>query len=129
MFWLVFLAALTIDQFTKLIAPTYFELVPNHGISFGWLSQLPPEAVTVALVFFAVSIAYGFRKEWRQNQALAGLFWAGVVSNLLDRILFGGVSDWITLPYIELKNNLADFYLLVALILLLIKELRAGYER
>ncbi len=128
MFWLVFLTALTIDQFTKLIAPMYFELVPNHGISFGWLSQLPTQVVTMGLVFIAVWIAYGLRREWQRNQLVAGLFWAGAISNLLDRILFGGVSDWITLPYVEIKNNLADFYLFIALLLLFIKELRARYE-
>ena len=128
MFWLVFLAALTLDQFTKLIAPIYFEIVPNHGISFGWFSQLSTEFVTIFLLFFTIGVAFMWRKKWRRNQVITGLFWAGVVSNLLDRVFLGGVNDWISLPYVGIKNNLADFYISIALILLFIQEFRASNE-
>lgn len=128
MFWLIFLAALVLDQSSKLIASTYFEFEMNAGVSFGWLNQVPNGVVIALLILLAVGMAYWLRKEWQRHPVISGLFWAGVVSNLLDRILLGGVSDWISLPYIELKNNLADFYLSIALMLLIIQEFRARHE-
>lgn len=128
MFWLVFLASLVLDQSTKLLAPIYFEVDLNAGVAFGWLNQVPGGVVTALLIFLAMGIAYWLRKEWQRHPVIAGLFWAGVVSNLLDRILLGGVSDWISLPYLELKNNLADFYLSIALILLFIEKFKARHE-
>jgi lipoprotein signal peptidase len=129
MFWPVFLVSLVFDQLTKLLAAAYLETSLNHGISFGWLANFPSEMMTALLVFLAMIMAYSLRREWRRRPVIAGLFWAGVVSNLLDRILLGGVIDWISLPYVEIKNNLADFYLAIALILLFIKELRSHSER
>ncbi|MBT3250076.1 MAG: hypothetical protein HN846_01095 [Candidatus Pacebacteria bacterium] len=128
MFWPVFLISLVLDQISKLIAAAYLETDLNSGISFGWLSELSSETMTVLLVFLAIAIAYLLKKEWRRHPAIYGLFWAGVISNLLDRIFFGGVIDWISLPYLEIKNNLADFYLFISLILLLIKEFKGRYE-
>ena len=128
MFWLVFLAFFVFDQLTKIMASIYFEIMPNHGISFGWLNQLPAEIMTIFLIFFAAGIAYVWRKKWSRNQKISGLFWAGVASNLLDRVLFGEVSDWIALPYVGIKNNFADFYISIALILLFIQEFRASHE-
>jgi len=127
MFWLVFMVALVTDQLTKLIAANYLEINLNNGIAFGWLSKFSGDNISVFLIFLAVAMAYLLRKEWRQNQAVSGLFWAGAISNLLDRVLLGGVIDWISLPYLEIKNNLADFYLSVSLMLLFIKELRSQY--
>jgi signal peptidase II len=128
MFWPVFLTALVFDQLTKLMASIYLEVDLNYGVSFGWLDQLPSEVITALLIFLVVGIAYLLKKEWQRNKAIAGLFWAGVLSNLLDRVLFGGVIDWISLPYVEIKNNLADFYLSIALVLLFIQEFRGRYE-
>lgn len=129
MFWLVFLAALVLDQLTKLVASTYVEVNLNYGVSFGWFEQVPAGVMTVLLIFLAVGIAYLLKRQWRRHPVIAGIFWAGVISNLLDRVLLGGVSDWISLPFVEVKNNLADFYLSIALMLLLIQQLRTRHER
>lgn len=128
MFWLVFLTAFLLDQFTKLLAPLYVEVSLNPGISFGWLSQLPFGLTTFLLIVLMVGIAIALRREWGRHRLISGLFWAGAISNLVDRLLLGAVSDWLPLPYFTVKNNLADIYLSVALLMLLVQELRSHHE-
>ncbi len=128
MFWLVFVTALVIDQASKLLATLYLEISFNQGISFGWLAELSSSSILILLIFSAMTMAYILRQEWLRYQVAAGLFWAGAISNLLDRILLGGVVDWISLPLMEIKNNLADFYLSIALLLLFIQKIRNQHE-
>ncbi len=128
MWWLIFLTALVADQLTKLIAPNYVEVVSNYGISFSWLDSVPSSIITLFLIVFAVWVALTLKEQWKHYPKISALFWAGVISNLLDRILFGQVSDWISLPMLDIKNNLADFYLSISLLLLLIQELK-DYRR
>lgn len=127
MFWLVFLSTFFIDQLTKLSAGIYLEVVINQGISFGWLSQVRVGAINFMLLISALVLAFILKKEWKRYPALSGLFWAGVVSNLVDRILLGGVVDWLPIPFFEIKNNLADIAMSLALLGLLIKEIKAHY--
>lgn len=127
MFWLTFLAALLLDQTTKLLAANYGEVVFNQGMALSWGEQLPAGLITLVLIILAVVLGAWFYREWRRYPVIAGLFWAGVISNLLDRVMFGRVSDWLPLPGVNLKNNLADIYLSLALFSLLIMELKRKY--
>ncbi|MBU0576191.1 signal peptidase II [Patescibacteria group bacterium] len=127
MFWLVFLLTFLVDQFTKLIAPLYFKITLNYGVSLGWFSQIPTGVITLALLGLAVGLAYMFRREWHRYPVISGLFWAGLISNLLDRILFGGVTDWLQLPMTQVSNNLADMAMSLALLLLLVNEIQRHY--
>jgi lipoprotein signal peptidase len=127
MFWFVFLLTFLLDQSTKLWAGLYFKTTLNYGVSFGWLAKIPSEITTLVLAMFALGLAYIWFREWRHYKIISGLFWAGAISNLFDRILLGGVSDWIPMPYLGVSNNLADIVLSLSLLALLIKELRSNY--
>lgn len=124
MFWLVFLLSLFIDQLSKLLAGFYLEIVVNQGISFGWLSQLPVGLINFGLLLIALFLAFILKKEWQRHHIISGLFWAGVISNLIDRFLLGGITDWLPIPFTEIKNNLADIMMSLALLGLLIKEFK-----
>ncbi|MBU0578440.1 signal peptidase II [Patescibacteria group bacterium] len=127
MFWLVFLSTFFIDQLTKLLAGSYFEVVINQGISFSWFSRVPVIIINFVLLVSALVLFFVLKKEWQRHLVLSGLFWAGVVSNLVDRILLGGVTDWLPMPFFEITNNLADIVIGVALLGILIKEIKAHY--
>lgn len=45
------------------------------------------------------------------------LLLGGGLSNWLDRWWFGGVRDWLVIPATALKNNLADYVLVAAVVL------------
>jgi lipoprotein signal peptidase len=51
-----------------------------------------------------------------------GLFLGGAVSNIIDRVFFAGVRDWMTLPVLMVKNNMADWAIFLAVVWLLWAE-------
>lgn len=109
-----FLVAILIDQLSKNFAT---HTVINTGISFGLLS-----GPLLIFLLFAVLIAVGYRfgKTLFQISPIAtGFFFGAGVSNLLDRLLLGGVRDFLPVPILGVQNNLADWVIFVCLIFFL----------
>jgi signal peptidase II len=113
-----FLLLVIVDQITKLIfssrdfflGPIHFHEVKNFGLSFsldfGLIINL--SLVVAALAFFL----YYFRYR-------VGLYLilAGAISNILDRIYFGYVRDFIDIGLFTF--NLADAFIVMGLVWLL----------
>jgi lipoprotein signal peptidase len=115
----IFFSILVIDQVSKVWAHAVGKSVLNTGISFAWFEQVPAPVVTLAIVLIAVVIAIKGKEVWMRHQIVAAIFWGGVVSNLIDRILLGGVTDWLAVPFVPFKNNLADVAIGMGILLLL----------
>ena len=108
------LGLIGLDQLIKYLAVDYtlFSVFINRGISFSlWPSGLWP-AVTVVLILLMVFV---FR---RQNSLFLALFIAGSISNVIDRLLRGGVVDYVDIK-IGPVFNLADLYLIMSILLLI----------
>lgn len=92
----------------------------NPGIAFG----LPlPNALSVVLsVIILIWLIYFLSRAVKQRQSR--LYWPlaliviGAVSNLIDRLRFGGVMDFISI-YFWPAFNLADCYIVGGILLLL----------
>jgi signal peptidase II len=74
-------------------------MVWNHGVTFGLLNGLGDWGhVILAVVALAVVVALGFwlrRAESRLMAAAIGAIAGGAVGNVIDRVRFGGVVDFI----------------------------------
>jgi signal peptidase II len=74
-------------------------MVWNHGVTFGLLNGLGDWGhVILAAVALAVVVALGFwlrRAESRMMAAAIGAIAGGAVGNVIDRVRFGGVVDFI----------------------------------
>jgi lipoprotein signal peptidase len=110
-----FFLVLVVDQVSKL------QFFPpggavNPGISFGFLDALPAFIWALLLIGVQVILLWALRSFWKTFPALTGLFFGGAFSNVLDRILLGGVRDWLPIPFTQIKNNLADWFICFALI-------------
>jgi lipoprotein signal peptidase len=81
----------------------------NPGVCFCLGSELAGQEMNVALIALAIAIAWWQRAYFLKHPILAGLFFGGVASNILDRVFFGAVRDWLPVPGLELYNNLADW--------------------
>lgn len=109
------LLTVTIDQLTKMWASHQGWVQLNSGVSLSWLAELPNGVLLVLLSLILIGIGWQGRQLWRQFPLWAVLFFAGASSNLLDRILYSGVRDWLSVPIFLLKNNLADWAVVVSL--------------
>ena len=130
-FVIPFLIVLILDKITKLIF-TNGNLAStelNHAISFEWLaSSLSAAQVTLLVIVIAGSLAVGLCSVWQRYPVVAGLFWGGVVSNITDRLLVGAVVDWLTIPYVPIKNNLADIAISISVVVLAVLMVKETHE-
>jgi signal peptidase II len=139
----IVLAAVAADQLTKhivtgrlsldagvhVIGPLWIHHVQNSGIAFGLFSSATPVvivltaiAVTWMLVFFARS---GARHP--VLPVALGLVIGGSLSNLLDRIRLGYVTDFLDLRFWP-AFNLADSFIVIGVAILLGTLLAAERE-
>jgi len=117
------LFVLITDQLTKHIAVQSMNWKANTGISFGIFPEFPLWAffVLVSLVFL-VMIIYKIKLNFAWS-----LFIAGMSGNLIDRIRFGYVVDWIPFPFPfidRLYMNIADMALILGFLCLILYSLK-----
>ena len=114
----------------KVMGPFYLTMVWNPGVSFGFL-QAQHDLVRWALAAFsiivAIMLAVWVRRTERPLFAVAvGLVMGGAVGNVIDRIRFGAVADFVDVSrlYFPWVFNLADSAISVGICLLLLDMLR-----
>jgi signal peptidase II len=107
------------------IGPLRLSMVWNRGVSFGFLS-LDAEWTRWALSAFSIAVAAALavwaRRVERPLLAVAvGLVMGGAVGNVVDRVRFGAVTDFIDFSqlYFPWVFNLADSAISVGVALLL----------
>lgn len=133
-FWITAVAVFGIDQLTKLavvhgldlinrheidVLPPYinFRMAWNFGINFGLLSNGSDLArwglIALALVISAW-VVWWMRREtgnWKAELA-GGLLVGGALGNVIDRIVYGGVADFLNMSCCGIENpyafNVAD---------------------
>ncbi|PIY80235.1 MAG: hypothetical protein COY80_04025 [Candidatus Pacebacteria bacterium CG_4_10_14_0_8_um_filter_42_14] len=106
--------ALFLDQISKYFSST---AQVNTGVAFGFLANSFFSVKLASLFFcaFAIFIVWQFWSKWQKNPIALGMFTGGVFGNLLDRLVYGGVRDWLALPFTNLTNNLADWFIFLGL--------------
>jgi len=117
----VVLLVVLIDQFFKFSIPFFgFEIILNQGISFSFLSFIPANAMTLLMIIFVGVVFFLFKNEWLAHSVSSGLFFGGTISNIVDRIFFGAVRDWLKISFFDVYNNLADWFIFVGLVMFLL---------
>jgi signal peptidase II len=131
----VALAALAADQLTKAIVTSELSLneeakvvgpfsihhVQNSGIAFGFFAQ----ATSLVILLTAVAVIwmlYFFARSGSRHAVLPvalGLVIGGSVSNLVDRVRLGHVTDFLDFKYWP-AFNLADSFIVVGVAILLL---------
>src|SRR5689334_10207109 len=90
------------------LASAFVAPVQNADFSLGLASA--PFPITLALAGLGILSLGGYTavQAWRGNLPswVPGLLIGGAVANLLDRLLFGAVHDWLYLPKVVV--NVAD---------------------
>lgn len=141
---LVFLFVLLVDRVTKYYALQNFvnnykindylsfDLSINRGISWSLFdSQNVYVFIAISVVIFLVLVSlfyYSFlRFKDNKNIFAEALIISGGSSNLIDRILYSGVVDFIVLSYNNWywpSFNFADIFIVFGLLIMLIKKFK-----
>jgi len=108
----VFLFVLIADQVTKYYAVLNMNWQANAGISFGVYPGFPLWAFFALIsLLLLLKIIYRIKLD-----STWSLFIGGMCGNLIDRIRFGYVIDWISVPFPfigRLYMNIADVALIM----------------
>ena len=138
----VALAAAAADQFTKhivaselalgdetkVLGPLSIHHVQNSGIAFGLFASATP--IVIVLTAFAVGwMLLFFARSGTRHAVLPvalGLVIGGSVSNLVDRVRLGHVTDFLDLEFWP-AFNLADTFIVVGVGILLVALFAADH--
>jgi signal peptidase II len=98
----------------------------NPGLAFSL--PLPPAAILIAVSLIILGLWFYYFKLLSKNRWQAGLIFAivlGAESNLVDRLIYGGVIDYFKFGQLS-SFNLADALIVLGLALWLLREIFNG---
>lgn len=108
-FFLPFSVIVCLDQLTKLWARGQGIVVINQGVSFGFGSKGSVWFFVLLTIFILAALFSLFKEIWKKNFFVYGLLCGAAISNVIDRIWWGGVQDFLPLKLLRLQNNVADW--------------------
>jgi len=120
---------LALDQGDHIVGPFWIHHVQNSGIAFGLFSSRTAAVIVltgIAVVWMLVFFARSGARHPVLPVAL-GLVIGGSMSNLLDRVRLGYVTDFLDLRYWP-AFNLADSFIVIGVGILLVALLAAERE-
>jgi len=106
-----------------------FDLVWNTGIGFGFLSSNSSfiyNSITSIIGLLIIFLAYLIIKSKFIDRILFSLIVGGALGNFYDRIAYTAVPDFIDLHYQNFHwftFNIADIFISIGIIMLIIKDL------
>jgi signal peptidase II len=118
--WLVS-SRLALDSSVSVIGPVEIHHVQNSGIAFGLFSQAT-SLVIVLTAAVVVGILFFFARSGARHPLLPaalGLVIGGSVSNLVDRVVNGHVTDFIGVAFWP-TFNLADSFIVLGVATLIV---------
>ena len=130
---LIVFFVLTVDRISKEIVRYNFEsfVVWNAGISLGFLepageaSKIILSTIIFVVVMGFMYFLYGEIRKDRKNYKMIiplALVFSGGLSNIIDRLAWGSVLDFI--PFFSLWTfNVADFVISLGVVMLLVNKI------
>jgi|HubBroStandDraft_1064217.scaffolds.fasta_scaffold251108_2 signal peptidase II len=116
----------------------YFTYIQNPGTAFGFMSNLEPFVripFFIAATLAATFIVYMYQRLLSHDRIWTrialGLVWGGALGNLVDRLLYGKVVDFIEVRFYDYQwfpyiFNVADSCITVGLTYLLFEFIIMG---
>jgi signal peptidase II len=120
---------LALDEQVDVVGPLSIHHVQNSGIAFGLFSSATPVVIVLTGLAVAWMVAF-FARSGARHPVLPvslGLVIGGSVSNLVDRVRLGHVTDFLDLRFWP-AFNLADSFIVVGVGILLVTLLLADRE-
>ena len=128
-FWILNVFALPDRETVRILPVFHLTMVWNRGVSFGFLradQDLARWGLAAFSIVVSIALSIWVRRttEWLKAVSL-GLVIGGAIGNVVDRIRFGAVADFLDFSglYFPWVFNVADSAITVGIILLLLDSL------
>jgi signal peptidase II len=120
---------LRLDDEVHVVGPLWIHHVQNSGIAFGLFASATPIVIVLTGLAVAWMIAFFARSGARHPilPVALGLVIGGSVSNLVDRVRLGHVTDFLDLHFWP-AFNLADSFIVIGVAVLLVALLGVEHE-
>ncbi len=109
----------SVSVIDNLFSLTYVE---NNGVAFGMFSDMRWLFVVLTVVLIAFIVAYMFKKRPKEKifYISTALIIGGGIGNLIDRIFYGYVIDYLSLSFFPPVCNFADYCITIGTVILMI---------
>lgn len=115
----LFISLVASDQILKFLAVKFSHPAFNSGIAFGIGKNVPVIITAVVFLILVLSV-------YKSKSGLGEMFLlAGGAGNILDRLMYGKIVDWIKLG--SLWFNLADVYIVGGIAVIIVDALIRSY--
>lgn len=144
---IITIVALLIDQITKLIIRTNFNLLDtktvinnffyltymkNTGAAFSSFTNNTLFLIIIGIISLIFLIMYLKKAKLNRLSSISyAIILAGIIGNLIDRVFLNGVVDFLSFKifnYYFPVFNIADTYIVIGVIVLLIDSLGSDYN-
>ena len=138
-FFLISFFVVAIDQLTKFLIEKYLEntitIIPkflsiiyvvNTGAGFGILQGMRWVLIIASLLFVVLVLFYLPKMEKKQLLPMSLIF-GGAIGNLIDRVISGGVVDFININHWP-AFNIADSAITIGIIWLVIQSRKSLFK-
>ena len=100
------------EMFGRSAARRFVSYSYNSGAAFGSLRDSPALLLNLEIAMnIIVLLMLIFGKMRTGTRIGLSMMLGGAVSNLVERIVWGHVIDWIPVPFLPLKFNLSDAFI------------------
>ena len=109
----------SVSVIDNIFSLTYVE---NKGVAFGMFSDMRWNFVALTSILLVIIIFYMFKKRPKGKffYVCAALIIGGGIGNLIDRIFYGYVIDYLSLSFFPPVCNFADYCITAGTIMLVI---------
>lgn len=106
-----------------------FQMAWNYGVNFGLMAgDAPMTRWILIMLAFAICIAVlawvHYRPEGKWQFLAAGLVVGGAIGNVIDRLIYGAVADFLNMSCCGIKNpysfNIADISIFAGVIVIIL---------
>ena len=120
---------LALDEGIHVVGPFSIHHVQNSGIAFGLFSSATAAVIALTSVAVAWMLVFFARSGGRHPilPAALGLVIGGSLSNLIDRVRLGHVTDFLDFKYWP-AFNLADSFIVIGVVILFVVLLFSDRE-
>ena len=111
----------------------YLTYVKNTGIAFSFLEGKVPLIISLTIIIIIILIKYLQKRELTKLETISyGLVIGGALGNLIDRIIYGYVIDFIDIYIFSYDYpifNIADIGVVIGIILILITSIKESSDK